>query len=155
MGSSSKVHLLGTFNLSRLAWPYFAEKKYGRIVNISSTSGIYGNFGQANYASAKAGILGLSKTLAVEGARNNIKVNVVAPHAETAMTLTIFREQDKNLYHADQVAPLLVYLGSEEVEVTGETFEAGGGWIGNTRWQRAKGAVSTMNTPLLNSSETT
>lgn len=137
-----KVHLLGTFNLSRLAWPYFAEKKYGRIVNISSTSGIYGNFGQANYASAKVGILGLSKTLAVEGARNNIKVNVVAPHAETAMTLTIFREQDKNLYHADQVAPLLVYLGSEEVEVTGETFEAGGGWIGNTRWQRAKGAVS-------------
>ncbi|CAI5758475.1 unnamed protein product [Candida verbasci] len=136
------VHLFGTFNLSRLAFPIMAEKKYGRIVNITSTSGIYGNFGQANYSAAKSGIIGLSKTLAIEGARNNIKVNIVAPHAETAMTLTIFREEDKNLYHADQVAPLLVYLGSEEVPVTGETFEIGGGWVGNTRWQRAKGAVS-------------
>ena len=155
MGSSSKVHLLGTFNLSRLAWPYFAEKKYGRIVNISSTSGIYGNFGQANYASAKAGILGLSKTLAVEGARNNIKVNVVAPHAETAMTLTIFREQDKNLYHADQVAPLLVYLGSEEVEVTGETFEPVVVGLVTPDGKEPKVLSPTMNTPLLNSSETT
>ncbi|RCK65171.1 Peroxisomal hydratase-dehydrogenase-epimerase [Candida viswanathii] len=140
--SVQQVHLIGTFNLSRLAWPYFVEKQFGRIINITSTSGIYGNFGQANYSSSKAGILGLSKTMAIEGAKNNIKVNIVAPHAETAMTLTIFREQDKNLYHADQVAPLLVYLGTDDVPVTGETFEIGGGWIGNTRWQRAKGAVS-------------
>nr|AAA62847.1 hydratase-dehydrogenase-epimerase [Candida tropicalis] len=140
--SVQQVHLIGTFNLSRLAWPYFVEKQFGRIINITSTSGIYGNFGQANYSSSKAGILGLSKTMAIEGAKNNIKVNIVAPHAETAMTLTIFREQDKNLYHADQVAPLLVYLGTDDVPVTGETSEIGGGWIGNTRWQRAKGAVS-------------
>ncbi|KAI5967351.1 FOX2 [Candida margitis] len=140
--SVQAVHLLGTFNLSRLAFPVMSEKKYGRIVNITSTSGIYGNFGQANYSSAKCAILGLSKTIAIEGAKNNIKVNIVAPHAETAMTLTIFREEDKNLYHADQVAPLLVYLASEDVPVTGETFEIGGGWIGNTRWQRASGAVS-------------
>ena len=137
-----KVHLNGTFNLCRLAWPVFLKQKYGRIVNISSTSGIYGNFGQTNYGSAKLAILGLSKTLAIEGARNNIKVNVVAPHAETAMTLTIFREEDKGIFHPDQVAPLLVFLSSEQVPVTGELFEAGGGWIGNTRWQRAKGAVS-------------
>ncbi|KAK6455767.1 uncharacterized protein RJT20DRAFT_50086 [Scheffersomyces xylosifermentans] len=140
--SVQQVHLIGTFNLTRLAWPHFLEKKYGRVINISSTSGIYGNFGQANYASAKCAILGLSKTLAIEGAKSNIKVNVVAPHAETAMTLTVFSKDDLNLYHPDQVAPLLVYLASEDVEVTGETFEAGGGWIGNTRWQRAKGAVS-------------
>lgn len=137
------VHLLGTFNLTRLAWPHFLEKKFGRVINITSTSGIYGNFGQANYASAKAAILGLSKTLAIEGSRSNIKVNVVAPHAETAMTLTIFREEDKNLYHPDQVAPLLVYLSTDEVPATGELFEIGGGWVGATRWQRAKGAVST------------
>lgn len=137
-----KVHLNGTYQLSRLAWPHFLEKKFGRIVNITSTSGIYGNFGQANYAAAKCAILGLSKTMAVEGAKANVKVNVVAPHAETAMTLTIFEEKDKNLYPPRLVAPLLIFLASDDVPVTGETFEAGGGWIGNTRWQRAKGAVS-------------
>jgi multifunctional beta-oxidation protein len=137
-----KVHLIGTFNLTRLAWPHFIKNGYGRVVNISSTSGIYGNFGQTNYASAKAAIVGFSRTIAIEGAKHDIKVNVVAPHAETQMTLTIFREEDKNLYSPAYVAPLLVYLSSEELPVTGELFEAGGGWIGNTRWQRAKGAVS-------------
>lgn len=137
-----RVHLNGTYQLCRLAWPHFLEKKFGRVVNISSTSGIYGNFGQANYAAAKCGIIGLSRTLAIEGAKANIKVNVVAPHAETAMTLTIFREEDKNLYPPKLVAPLLIFLASDDVPVTGELFEAGGGWIGNTRWQRAKGAVS-------------
>lgn len=135
------IHLLGTYNLTRLAWPHFLEKKYGRVVNITSTSGIYGNFGQTNYAAAKAAIVGFSRTLAIEGAKNNIKVNIVAPHAETAMTLTIFREEDKNLYSPDQVAPLLVYLASEGVATNGELYEGGGGWIGATRWQRAKGAV--------------
>lgn len=137
-----KVHLIGTYSLCRLAWPHFLEKKAGRIVNISSTSGIYGNFGQANYASAKCAIIGLSRTLAIEGAKNNIKVNVVAPHAETAMTATVFREEDKNMFPPKLVAPLLIFLASDDVPVTGEIFEAGGGWIGNTRWQRAKGAVS-------------
>lgn len=137
-----KVHLAGTYQLTRLAWPHFLEKKYGRVVNITSTSGIYGNFGQANYATAKAAIVGLTRTLAIEGSRSNIKVNVVAPHAETAMTLTVFREEDKNLYPPKLVAPLLIFLASENVPVTGEIFEGGGGWIGATRWQRAKGAAS-------------
>lgn len=136
------VHLVGTFNLTRLAWPYFLKNNSGRVVNITSTSGIYGNFGQANYASAKAAILGFSRTIAIEGKKSNILVNVVAPHAETAMTMTIFREEDKNLYSPDHVAPLLVYLASLELEITGQLFEAGGGWIGATRWQRARGAVS-------------
>ena len=136
-----KVHLNGTFMLTRLAWPYFVDKKYGRVVNISSTSGIYGNFGQANYAAAKNAIIGFSRTIAIEGAKNNVKVNIVAPHAETAMTKTIFREEDKNLYPPELVAPLLVFLASETVPVTGYIFEGGGGWIGHTRWERAKGAV--------------
>lgn len=137
-----QVHLNGTFELTRLAWPHFLEQKYGRVVNITSTSGIYGNFGQANYATSKAAIIGLTRTIAIEGAKNNIKANVVAPHAETAMTLTIFQESDKNLYPPKLVAPLLIFLASEQVPVTGELFEGGGGWIGKTRWQRAKGAVS-------------
>lgn len=137
-----KVHLIGTYQLTRLAWPHFVEKGYGRVVNITSTSGIYGNFGQANYATAKAAIIGFTRTIAIEGAKHNIKVNVVAPHAETAMTMTVFREEDKNLYPPKLVAPLLIFLASENVPVTGELFEGGGGWIGATRWQRAKGAVS-------------
>lgn len=136
------VHLKGTYQLTRLAWPYFLEKKHGRVVNISSTSGIYGNFGQANYAAAKSAIIGFTRTIAIEGERANVKCNVVAPHAETAMTLTVFREEDKNLFPPKLVAPLLIFLASDDVPVTGELFEAGGGWIGNTRWQRAKGAVS-------------
>ncbi|EDK39426.2 hypothetical protein PGUG_03524 [Meyerozyma guilliermondii ATCC 6260] len=136
-----QVHLLGTYNLTRLAWPHFSEKKFGRVINVTSTSGIYGNFGQANYASAKAAIIGLSRTIAIEGARSNIKVNVIAPHAATAMTADIFPEDDLKLWSPDQVAPLMVFLASEDVPVTGELFEVGGGWIGNTRWQRAKGAV--------------
>ncbi|CAH6721387.1 peroxisomal hydratase-dehydrogenase-epimerase [[Candida] jaroonii] len=136
-----KVHLNGTFNLTRLAWPHMLEKKFGRIVNITSTSGIYGNFGQANYATAKCAIIGFTRTIAIEGAKNNIKANVVAPHAETAMTLTVFSEDDKNLYPPELVAPLLVFLSSEEVPVTGELFEGGGGWFGNTRWERSKGVV--------------
>ncbi|EGV66064.1 bifunctional hydroxyacyl-CoA dehydrogenase/enoyl-CoA hydratase fox2 [Yamadazyma tenuis] len=136
-----QVHLNGTFHLTRLAWPHFLEKKFGRVINISSTSGIYGNFGQTNYATAKAAIIGFSKTIAIEGAKSNIKVNTVAPHAETAMTLTIFSESDKNLYPPELVAPLLVFLASDDVPCTGELFEGGGGWIGNTRWQRSKGVV--------------
>lgn len=135
------VHLTGTFMLTRLAWPYMLAKKFGRVINISSTSGIYGNFGQANYATAKCAIIGFTRTLAIEGAKNNIKCNVVAPHAETAMTLTIFSDSDKNLYPPELVAPLLVFLASDDVPVTGELFEGGGGWIGNTRWQRSKGVV--------------
>lgn len=136
-----QVHLDGTFHLTRLAWPYFLEKKFGRVINISSTSGIYGNFGQANYATAKCAIIGFSRTAAIEGAKYNIKVNTVAPHAETAMTLTVFSESDRNLYPPELVAPLLVFLASDEVPVTGELFEGGGGWIGNTRWQRSSGVV--------------
>lgn len=136
-----KVHLNGTFHLTRLAWPHFLEKKFGRVINISSTSGIYGNFGQANYSAAKCAIIGFSRTIGIEGAKNNIKVNVVAPHAETAMTLTVFGESDRNLYPPELVAPLLVYLASDDVPVTGELFEGGGGWIGNTRWQRSAGVV--------------
>lgn len=136
------IHVYATYRLSKAVWPYFLKQKSGVILNTTSTSGIYGNFGQANYGAAKAGILGFTKTLAIEGARSNIRVNVIAPHAETAMTKTIFREEDFNKYDPSQVSPLLVLLASDSVKTTGETFECGAGWVGNTRWQRAKGAVS-------------
>ncbi|ODV83802.1 hypothetical protein CANARDRAFT_9361 [[Candida] arabinofermentans NRRL YB-2248] len=137
-----QIHLLATFRLCKLVWPIFSEKKSGFIVNTTSTSGIYGNFGQANYASAKAAVLAFSRTLAIEGKKANIRVNAIAPHAETAMTKTIFKESEMNKFSPDQVSPFVVLLSSEELNITGELFEVGAGWVGNTRWQRAKGAVS-------------
>lgn len=138
-----QIHVLATYRLCKLVWPIFLEKKSGYIVNTTSTSGIYGNFGQANYASAKAGVLALTRTLAIEGRRANIKCNAIAPHAETAMTKTIFKQTELNKFSTSQVSPMVVLLCSEEVGgITGELYEVGAGWIGNTRWQRAKGAVS-------------
>ncbi|CDK25741.1 unnamed protein product [Kuraishia capsulata CBS 1993] len=136
------IHLVATFKLCKLVWPIFLKQQSGHIINTTSTSGIYGNFGQANYASAKLGVLGLSRTLAIEGKKAGIKVNVIAPHAETAMTKTIFSEKELNKFSPSQVSPFVVLLSSDELNVTGQLFEVGAGWIGNTRWQRAKGAIS-------------
>lgn len=138
-----QIHVLATYRLCKLVWPIFTDKKSGFIVNTTSTSGIYGNFGQANYASAKAGILAFTRTLAIEGKKIGIKCNAIAPHAETAMTKTIFKENELNKFSTLQVSPIVVLLCAEENGgLTGELFEVGAGWIGNTRWQRAKGAVS-------------
>lgn len=138
-----KIHLSATFRLCKLVWPIFLQQKKGCIINTTSTSGIYGNFGQANYAAAKAAVLGFSRTLAIEGKKANIKVVAYAPHAETAMTKTIFGASDLNKFSPDQVSPFVVLLASDEVpdKVSGKLFEVGAGWAGETRWQRAKGAV--------------
>ncbi|CAI4046494.1 hypothetical protein SUVZ_11G2220 [Saccharomyces uvarum] len=144
-----KVHLFSTFALSKAVWPIFTKQKSGFIINTTSTSGIYGNFGQANYAAAKAAILGFSRTIALEGAKRGIIVNVIAPHAETAMTKTIFSEKElSNHFSASQVSPFVVLLASEELQkssrklINGQLFEVGGGWCGQTRWQRSSGYVS-------------
>ncbi|CAB4256403.1 similar to Saccharomyces cerevisiae YKR009C FOX2 Multifunctional enzyme of the peroxisomal fatty acid beta-oxidation pathway [Maudiozyma barnettii] len=146
-----QVHLLATFTMTKAVWPIFTQQKNGFIINTTSTSGIYGNFGQANYAAAKAAILGFSKTLAVEGFKRGIKVNIIAPHAETAMTKTIFGEKElKNHFEPSQVSPLVVLLASDELQshvkskdgVTGQLFEVGGGWCGQTRWERSSGYVA-------------
>ncbi|KAK4959827.1 bifunctional hydroxyacyl-CoA dehydrogenase/enoyl-CoA hydratase fox2 [Elasticomyces elasticus] len=136
------VHLRGTYKVSKAAWPYMLKQKYGRIVNTTSTSGIYGNFGQANYAAAKCGILGFSRALAREGAKYNIFVNTIAPNAGTAMTKTIMPEEMVQAFKPDYVAPAVLLLCSDNVPqpATGRLFEIGSGWVGETRWQRSGGA---------------
>jgi len=121
--------------------PYMLKQKYGRIVNTTSTSGIYGNFGQANYAAAKCGILGFSRSLALEGAKYNIFVNTIAPNAGTNMTRTIMPEEMVQAFKPDYVAPLVVLLSSDKVPKppTGRLYEVGSGWFAQTRWQRTGG----------------
>ena len=110
-----QVHLYGTFGICRAAWPIMREQEYGRIVNITSVNGLYGQFGQANYSAAKSGIVGFSKTLAQEGAKRNIKCNVVAPGAGTAMTATVMPEHLVAAWLPDYVAPMIAVLASEQV----------------------------------------
>ncbi|KAI9732565.1 MAG: bifunctional hydroxyacyl-CoA dehydrogenase/enoyl-CoA hydratase fox2 [Cirrosporium novae-zelandiae] len=135
------VHLRGTYKMTKAAWPYFLKQKYGRVVNTTSTSGIYGNFGQANYAAAKLGILGLSRALAREGAKYNIWVNTIAPNAGTNMTRSIMPEEMVQAFKPDYVAPLVALLSSDKMPPppTGGLFEVGSGWIARTRWQRTGG----------------
>jgi multifunctional beta-oxidation protein len=134
------VHLRGTYKVTKAAWPHMLKNKYGRIVNTTSTSGIYGNFGQSNYAAAKCGILGFSRALAREGAKYNIFVNTIAPNAGTAMTRTIMPEEMVQAFKPDYVAPMVVLLCSDKCpEPTGGLFEVGSGWQGRTRWQRTAG----------------
>ncbi|KAI9859948.1 MAG: bifunctional hydroxyacyl-CoA dehydrogenase/enoyl-CoA hydratase fox2 [Vezdaea acicularis] len=135
------VHLRGTYKVTKAAWPYFLKQKYGRVINTTSTSGIYGSFGQANYATAKLGILGFSRALAREGAKYNIYVNTIAPNAGTNMTRTVMPEEIVQMLKPEYVAPLVVALCSDKVPEppTGGLFEVGSGWVGRTRWQRSGG----------------
>ena len=110
-----KVHLYGGYNVIRAAWPHFREQSYGRVVVATSTSGLFGNFGQANYGAAKLGLVGLINTLAQEGAKYNIKANAVAPIAATRMTEDILPPEVFEKLTPEYVAPVVAYLCTEEV----------------------------------------
>ncbi|KAF2762961.1 multifunctional beta-oxidation protein-like protein [Pseudovirgaria hyperparasitica] len=138
--SVMNVHLRGTYKVTKAAWPYFLKQKYGRVINTASTSGIYGSFGQANYSTAKIGILGFSRALAREGAKYNIYVNTIAPNAGTNMTRTIMPEEVVQALKPDFVAPMVLLLASDKCpEPTGGLYEVGSGWQAQTRWQRSGG----------------
>ena len=123
------VHLKGGFFVSHPAFKVMKEKGYGRFVHTTSASGLFGNFGQANYAAAKMGLVGLSGVLAIEGTKYNIKSNVIAPIARTRMTENILGPV-VDLVDPVQVMPMVVYLCSETNEYTHEIFAAGGGRFG-------------------------
>ncbi len=122
------VHLRGAFHVTQPAWVHMREQSYGRIVNTTSNSGILGNFGQANYGAAKMGLVGLTRVLAAEGARRNIKVNAVAPIARTRMTEELLGPFADKLDPA-QISPVVAWLVHEDCPVSGEIFTAAGGRV--------------------------
>ena len=127
-----KVHLYGGYNVLRAAWPHFREQSFGRVVVATSTSGLFGNFGQANYGAAKLGLVGLINTLAQEGAKYNIKANAVAPIAATRMTQDILPPEVFEKLTPEYVAPVVAYLCTEEVPDTDSIFIVGGGKVQRT-----------------------
>ena len=136
-----KVHLYGGYNVIRAAWPHFREQSYGRIVVATSTSGLFGNFGQANYSAAKLGLVGLINTLAQEGAKYNIKANALAPIAATRMTEDILPPEVFKKLTPEYIAPVVAYLCTEEVPDTASIFIVGGGKVQRTALFQNKGVT--------------
>jgi NAD(P)-dependent dehydrogenase (short-subunit alcohol dehydrogenase family) len=122
------VHLKGAFNVTKPAWIHMREQQYGRVISTSSAAGVFGNFGQTNYGAAKLGLVGLTRVLAVEGARYNIRANAIAPLALTRMTEDIMGNLGAKL-SAALVSPIVTYLAHESCDATGRLFSVGGGRV--------------------------
>jgi NAD(P)-dependent dehydrogenase (short-subunit alcohol dehydrogenase family) len=121
-----EVHLMGTANCTKAVWEIMREQKYGRIVFTTSSSGLYGNFGQSNYGAAKMAMVGLMNTLHLEGAKNNIRVNCLAPTAGTAMTEGLMPEPVFKLLSPEAVSPGVVFLSGPDAP-SRAVLAAGGG----------------------------
>lgn len=136
-----RVHLDGAYKCTAAAWPLMRDQGFGRIVFTASAAGIYGNFGQANYAAAKLGLVGFSNTLALEGRKRGIHVNVIAPIAGSRLTETVLPKELLDALKPEYVSPLVAWLCHESCTETGGLFEVGGGFVGKLRWERTKGKV--------------
>jgi NAD(P)-dependent dehydrogenase (short-subunit alcohol dehydrogenase family) len=136
------VHLMGAVHCTKAVWPIMNEQKYGRIVMTTSSSGLYGNFGQSNYGAAKLALVGLMQTLSIEGAKNDIRVNCLAPTAATRMTEDLMPEEVLNALKPEAVVPAMLVLAAQDAPnrtilcAGAGTFEAAhitltqGAWIG-------------------------
>jgi NAD(P)-dependent dehydrogenase (short-subunit alcohol dehydrogenase family) len=140
------VHLAGAFNVTQPAFARMREQGYGRIISTSSAAGLFGNFGQTNYGAAKMGLVGLTRVLAVEGAKYGIKANVIAPLALTRMTEAIMGSLGERL-DPGLVSPLVAFLAHEDCDVSGEIFSVGGGRVARIFIGESPGYYSPELTP--------
>lgn len=122
------VHLKGAFYVTIPAWRHMRDNGYGRVINTASNAGVLGNFGQANYGAAKMGLVGLTNVLAIEGAKNNIKVNAICPVAKTRMTEDLLGPLGDKL-QPEAITPVVAWLAHEECPVTGEIYSIAGGQV--------------------------
>jgi NAD(P)-dependent dehydrogenase (short-subunit alcohol dehydrogenase family) len=132
------VHLTGTAICSKAVWGQMREQNYGRIVVTTSSSGLYGNFGQANYGAAKLAVVGLMNTLRIEGAKYDIRVNALAPVALTRMTEDIIPEEAKSLLNPEEVTPGVLFLVSQDAP-SGIVLAAGAGGFASARIYETEG----------------
>lgn len=135
-----KVHLYGTYHVTHAAWTHFREQQHGRVIMTTSTSGLYGNFGQSNYGAAKLGMVGMINTLAMEGAKYGITANAVAPLAATRMTDDVFPQEALTRLDPAYVSPLVAHLAGDECADTGIVVLAGGGSYARVAFSQATGA---------------
>ncbi len=140
------VHLVGAFNVTQPAFARMREQGYGRIISTSSAAGLFGNFGQTNYGAAKMGLVGLTRVLAVEGAKYGIKANVIAPLALTRMTEAIMGSLGERL-DPGLVSPIVAFLAHEDCDVSGEIFSVGGGRVARIFIGETPGYYSPELTP--------
>ena len=143
-----RVHVLGSFRVTHAAWPHLRDQGYGRIILTASAAGIYGNFGQANYSMAKLGLVGLSNTLALEGAKKNVFCNVIAPLAGSRLTETVMPKELVDQLKPEYVSPLVAYLCHDSCQENGGLFEVGGGFMAKLRWERTVGKSFKPGRPL-------
>jgi NAD(P)-dependent dehydrogenase (short-subunit alcohol dehydrogenase family) len=140
------VHLKGAMFVSQPAFALMRAQGYGRIVNTTSASGLFGNFGQANYGAAKAGLFGLTRVLALEGAERGIKVNAIAPLAATRMTVDVLGDLSE-LVTPESVSPVVLYLAHEDCSVNGHVYSVAGGRVARIFVAETIGAVLPELTP--------
>jgi len=135
------VHLSGSAYCSLAAWPHMKEANYGRIVMTTSSAGLFGNFGQGNYAAAKMGVFGLMNALKHEGRKFNININTLAPMALTRMTEEIMSDKIKPLVKPEFVTPIVAWFCAEENTTSGDVVEAGAGYYAKVQIVEGAGVV--------------
>ncbi|MBN1881922.1 MAG: SDR family oxidoreductase [Deltaproteobacteria bacterium] len=135
------VHLRGAFCVTQPAFAIMRENNFGRVVLTTSGAGLYGNFGQTNYCSAKMGLIGFQNALKIEGAKYNVKVNTIAPVAASRLTEDVMPPEFFEKLKPEFVTPMVVYLASEACEDSGFIFNCGMGWYSRTAIMMAKGAL--------------